>query len=68
VKVAVFGAGAIGSVAGGLLAKAGEDVTLIARPAHVEAVNANGLLIEGPEGSLRIPVRAREALVRALEC
>jgi len=62
VKIAVIGAGAIGSVVGGLLAKAGEDVTLIARPAHAEAVNANGLLIEGPDGSLRIPVHAQQRL------
>jgi 2-dehydropantoate 2-reductase len=36
-RIAVVGAGAIGSVVGGLLARAGEDVTLIARQAHVEA-------------------------------
>ena len=43
-KIAVIGAGAIGSVIGGLLSKAGEDVTLIGRKPHVDAINANGQL------------------------
>ena len=36
-KIAVIGAGAIGSVIGGLLSKAGEDVTLIGRKPHIDA-------------------------------
>jgi 2-dehydropantoate 2-reductase len=45
-KIAVIGAGAMGSVVGGLLAKAGNDVTLVDvwREA-VDAINANGLRI-----------------------
>jgi 2-dehydropantoate 2-reductase len=61
-KIAVIGAGAVGSVIGGLLARAGEDVTLIGRQPHVDAVNSHGLLIEGALGALRIPVVARERL------
>lgn len=49
-KVAVMGAGAVGSYYGGLLARAvpgaGHTVTLIARPAHVEAINRAGLRLE----------------------
>ena len=42
-KVAVMGAGAVGCYYGGMLARAGHHVTLIARPQHVEAVERNGL-------------------------
>ena len=50
--VAIFGGGAIGSYVGGMLADAGHDVVVIdAWPAHVEAVRANGLAIEGPDGT-----------------
>jgi 2-dehydropantoate 2-reductase len=47
VKVAVFGAGAVGCFYGGMLARAGHDVTLIGRPAHVEAIRKGGLHFEG---------------------
>jgi 2-dehydropantoate 2-reductase len=40
-RIAVIGAGAIGSVIGGLLSKAGEDVTLIARKPHVDATRTD---------------------------
>ncbi len=52
----------MGSLIGGLLARAGEDVTLIARPAHAEAIQASGLRINGILGELTIKVRARSAL------
>jgi 2-dehydropantoate 2-reductase len=45
-KVAVMGAGAVGCFFGGMLARAGHDVVLIARPQHVEAVERNGLRME----------------------
>jgi 2-dehydropantoate 2-reductase len=61
-KIVVIGAGAVGSLIGGLLSRAGEDVTLIARHDHIEAIHANGLRIEGVLGSLNIPVKAVEAL------
>lgn len=46
-KILVFGAGAIGSVFGGFLAKAGEDVVMLGRPTHMEAVKSKGLDISG---------------------
>jgi 2-dehydropantoate 2-reductase len=61
-KIAVVGAGAIGSVLGGLLAHAGEDVTLVARKEHVDAIHQSGLRIEGALGAFTVPVRAAEAL------
>lgn len=45
-NVVAVGAGAVGSYYGGLLARARVPVTLIARPAHVEAINKNGLLLD----------------------
>jgi 2-dehydropantoate 2-reductase len=45
-KIAVMGAGAVGCYFGGMLARAGHKVTLIARPEHVRAIEANGLRME----------------------
>lgn len=42
-KVAVVGAGGTGAYYGGALAKAGHDVTFIARGSHLEAINKDGL-------------------------
>ena len=54
-----MGAGAIGSVVGGLLTKADHDVTLIDQwPAHVEAMKQHGLRLSGTCGDHVIPVRA----------
>ncbi len=45
-KVAVMGAGAVGCYYGGMLARAGHDVVLIARPLHVEAIARDGLRLQ----------------------
>lgn len=51
-KICVFGAGAIGGYMGVKLAKAGADVSLVARGPHLAAMQANGLaLIEEGETS-----------------
>jgi 2-dehydropantoate 2-reductase len=42
-KICVFGAGAVGGTIGGRLALAGEDVTLIARGPHLDAMRSRGL-------------------------
>ena len=57
-KVAVMGAGAVGCYYGGMLARAGHDVTLIGRPQHVEAINRQGLRLESQAFDERIPVLA----------
>ncbi len=62
----IAGAGALGSVIGGYFAQAGADVTLIARKAHVEAIRARGLEIDGVRGrhvirDVRAIVDPREA-------
>ncbi len=46
IKVAVMGAGAVGCYYGGMLARAGHQVVLIARPQHVEAIARDGLRME----------------------
>ncbi|MEK7794322.1 MAG: ketopantoate reductase family protein [Candidatus Hydrogenedentota bacterium] len=43
----VMGAGALGSVVGGLMAKAGHAVTLVGRAAHMDAIARGGLRITG---------------------
>lgn len=50
-QICLYGAGAIGGYLGVQLALAGADVTLIARGAHLEAMQKNGLklLIDGEE-------------------
>lgn len=46
-RVLVAGAGAVGSVIGGMLAAAGHSVTLLGRPAHLGAIASGGLALEG---------------------
>ena len=55
-EVLVFGAGALGSLVGGLLARA-HDVTLVGRDPHVRRVRADGLRIDG-EFDVRVRPRA----------
>ncbi len=45
--ILIMGAGSIGSVVGGFLAKAGHDVTLVGRQSHMAAIHSGGLHIEG---------------------
>lgn len=50
-KIAVLGAGAMGSLYGGMLAEAGNEVILIDLwKEHIDAVNRDGLTIESPNG------------------
>ena len=53
-----MGAGAVGCYYGGMLGRAGHEVTLIGRPRHVEAVQRGGLLLETKEFQARVPMRA----------
>jgi 2-dehydropantoate 2-reductase len=48
--VLVAGAGALGSVVGGLLARRGRAVTLLGRREHMEAISRDGLAVEGLYG------------------
>ena len=58
-RIAVVGAGAMGSLFGGLLAEAGEDVVLVdIWEEHVRAINERGLHIKGVSGDRVVRVRA----------
>lgn len=53
-RVVVFGAGALGSVVGGLLTRR-HEVTLVGRSAHVQAVEESGLVISGMVEAVVVP-------------
>src|SRR5713101_9705532 len=55
-RVAVIGAGGIGGLYGGLLARAGHDVSFLARGAHLRAIQAHGLEVRSAEfGTFKVP-------------
>jgi 2-dehydropantoate 2-reductase len=60
VRVAVFGAGAVGSYLGSRLAAARADVSLIARGAHLDALRERGLTLITPDGVTTTAVRATD--------
>ena len=60
--IAIIGAGAIGSALGALLYRAGRKVTLIGRPAQVDAIRRKGLHVDGALGAFTVPIAAAEAL------
>ena len=58
-RIGIIGAGAIGCVVGGLLTKAGHDVTLVDQwPEHIETMKQRGLRLSGTCGEHTIPVKA----------
>jgi len=61
VRIVVVGAGAIGTLFGALLQRAGNDVTLVGRPAHAAAIERDGVTVEGRTTGV-IRVHATSAL------
>src|SRR4030088_1285159 len=60
-RIAVVGAGGVGGGFGAALAKAGADVTFIARGAHLAAMKSAGLKIEGGRGETHVvPTQATD--------
>ncbi|MEE8465157.1 MAG: 2-dehydropantoate 2-reductase [Dehalococcoidia bacterium] len=57
-RIAVMGAGGIGGCYGALLARAGNDVTLIARGAHLAAIKEKGLQLVQPEDDFTVDITA----------
>lgn len=53
-KIAVFGTGGVGGYFGGRLAQNGQDVTFIARGAHLAAMQATGLKVESVDGNFAV--------------
>lgn len=59
--IAVMGAGGVGGYFGGLLARAGNNVTFIARGPHLAAIRRNGLRVEsGNDGTFTVPGNATD--------
>jgi 2-dehydropantoate 2-reductase len=61
-RIAIIGAGAIGSALGALLYRAGQNVTLIGRSAQVDAIRRDGLRVDGALGAFTVPIAAADAL------
>jgi len=60
-RIAVVGAGGVGGGFGAALAKAGADVTFIARGAHLAAMKNGGLKVQGGRGDTHVvPTRATD--------
>jgi 2-dehydropantoate 2-reductase len=53
-RIAIMGSGGVGGYFGGLLAKAGESVTFIARGEHLRAIQERGLRVESVHGNFTI--------------
>jgi 2-dehydropantoate 2-reductase len=54
-RIAIMGSGGVGAYVGGRLAAAGEDVSFVARGAHLAALRVDGLRIESPADALHLP-------------
>lgn len=59
-RFAIVGSGAVGGYYGAKLARAGADVTFIARGAHLAAIRSHGLSIKSPLGDFEVNARAEE--------
>lgn len=60
-KIMIMGSGGVGAYYGGLLARHGNDVTFIARGAHLEALRKNGLQVKSVHGDFSIvPAQATD--------
>ncbi len=61
-RIAVIGAGAIGSLVAGYLKSKGEEVTLVGRSASVKAIHEHGLVISGVRGNSLVRLSIAETL------
>ena len=53
-RIAIFGTGGAGGRFGAFLARSGKDITFIARGEHLNAIRADGLHLETPEGEIHV--------------
>lgn len=53
-KIVIFGTGGVGGYFGGRLAQSGQDVTFIARGAHLDVIRKNGLRVDSVNGDFTI--------------
>ena len=66
-RIGVVGAGAVGGAIAALLARAGHEVDVTARGAHLEAIQENGIMLSGAWGDYRAQVDATEELTPGVE-
>ena len=67
-SIFVIGAGAVGGFLGGLLARAGNDVTFLARGEHYRAIREHGLTVKSILGDFQIyPARTVESIAQ-IQC
>ena len=68
-RIAIMGSGAVGGYFGAFLARAGHDVSFIARGAHLAAIREHGLRLTGPRGdfTVRAPATDTPAEVAAVD-
>jgi 2-dehydropantoate 2-reductase len=60
-KIAIMGSGGVGGYYGGLLSAAGQEVTFIARGAHLQAIRDKGLHIKSVHGDFTVfPAKASD--------
>ena len=60
-KIAIMGTGGVGGYYGGLLARSGQDVTFIARGAHLRAIREQGLKVKSVHGDFTVsPAKATD--------
>ncbi|MDP1964633.1 MAG: 2-dehydropantoate 2-reductase N-terminal domain-containing protein, partial [Reyranella sp.] len=59
-RICVFGAGAIGGNFAARLAEAGNEVSVVARGAHLDAIRARGLTLLTGDRKIVAPVRASD--------
>jgi 2-dehydropantoate 2-reductase len=60
-KIAIMGSGGVGGYLGARFAKAGHEVSFVARGAHLAAMREEGLRVESPRGSVHVrPVTVTE--------
>ena len=59
-RIVVIGAGGVGGCFGGELARAGHDVTMFARGAHLDAMRRRGIIVRTPEGEFTARVGATD--------
>ena len=53
-NIAIYGAGGVGGYYGGVLARAGHEVSLVARGAHLAAIRRTGLRVRSPGGDFDV--------------
>lgn len=60
-KICIYGAGAVGGLIAGRLARAGHEVSVVARGAHLAAIRKDGLCIRTPDGHVAtVPLKASD--------